>query len=531
MKRLMTVAVVSVLSGVVLSGQVPYQRLVDAAKTPGDWLTYNGGYFGHRHSTLDQITTSNVSGLVPAWVYQVQGNGQMETSAIVADGIMYVTEPPTTVTALDPKNGRPLWSYVRPMPSNLRLIGFPATNRGVAILDDKVFVGSLDGVLIALDAQTGAVRWEAKVADNGTGHSITMAPLAVKDKIVVGISGGEAGIRGFVDAYEAATGKLAWRTYTVPASGEPGVETWAGESWKNGAGATWLTGSYDPALNLLYWGTGNPGPDWNGDVRKGDNLYTSSVLALDADTGKMKWHFQYTPHDVHDWDANQIQVLADLTVGGKPRKALITANRNAFYYVLDRVTGEFLHAAPYAKQTWARGIDPKGRPRVIEGTDPTPEGNLVYPSLQGSTNWPSPSYSPQTGLFYVPVREMGSYYYKTDVEYEAGQPFTGGGERRLADEAWGAVRALDAVTGAKVWDFRLPSPSWSGVLSTAGGLVFSGSNEGNVYALDAKTGAPLWQFQVGGMVRSNPTTFLVEGRQHVSVAAGRAVFVFALPPR
>ncbi len=531
MKRLMTVAVVSVLSGVVLSGQVPYQRLVDAAKTPGDWLTYNGGYFGHRHSTLDQITTSNVSGLVPAWVYQVQGNGQMETSAIVADGIMYVTEPPTTVTALDPKNGRPLWSYVRPMPSNLRLIGFPATNRGVAILDDKVFVGSLDGVLIALDAQTGAVRWEAKVADNGTGHSITMAPLAVKDKIVVGISGGEAGIRGFVDAYEAATGKLAWRTYTVPAAGEPGVETWAGESWKNGAGATWLTGSYDPALNLLYWGTGNPGPDWNGDVRKGDNLYTSSVLALDADTGKMKWHFQYTPHDVHDWDANQIQVLADLTVGGKPRKALITANRNAFYYVLDRVTGEFLHAAPYAKQTWARGIDPKGRPRVIEGTDPTPEGNLVYPSLQGSTNWPSPSYSPQTGLFYVPVREMGSYYYKTDVEYEAGQPFTGGGERRLADEAWGAVRALDAVTGAKVWDFRLPSPSWSGVLSTAGGLVFSGSNEGNVYALDAKTGAPLWQFQVGGMVRSNPTTFLVEGRQHVSVAAGRAVFVFALPPR
>lgn len=532
MKRLvMTAALVSALSGAVLSGQVPYQRLVDAAKTPGDWLTYNGGYFGHRHSTLDQITTANVSGLVPSWIYQVQGNGQMETSAIVADGIMYVTEPPTTVTALDPKNGRPIWSYVRPMPANLRLIGFPATNRGVAILDDKVFVGSLDGALIALDAQTGAVRWEAKVADNGTGHSVTMAPLAVKDKVIVGISGGEAGIRGFVDAYDAKTGKLAWRTYTVPAKGEPGVETWAGESWKNGAGATWLTGSYDPALNLLYWGTGNPGPDWNGDVRKGDNLYTSSVLALDADTGKMKWYFQYTPHDVHDWDANQIQVLADLTVAGKPRKALITANRNAFYYVLDRVTGEFLHAAPYAKQTWARGIDPKGRPRVIEGTDPTPEGNLVYPSLQGSTNWPSPSYSPQTGLFYVPVREMGSYYYKTDVEYEAGQPFTGGGERRLADEAWGAVRALDAVTGKQVWDFRLPSPSWSGVLSTAGGLVFSGSNEGNFYALDAKTGAPLWQFQVGGMVRSNPTTFLVEGRQHVSVAAGRAVFVFALPAR
>ncbi|MGD9903088.1 MAG: PQQ-binding-like beta-propeller repeat protein, partial [Vicinamibacterales bacterium] len=466
MRRAAAAAVVVVASVAATSGQVPYQRLVDAAREPGSWLTYNGGYFGQRHSRLDQLTPGNVAGLRPVWVYQVAGNGQMETSAIVADGLMYVTEPPTTVTALDPKSGRPIWSYVRPMPSDLRLIGFPATNRGVAILDDKVFVGSLDGVLIALDAQTGAVRWETTVADNGTGHSITMAPLAVKDKVIVGISGGEAGIRGFVDAYDARTGTLAWRTYTVPAAGEPGVETWAGDSWKNGAGATWLTGSFDPALNLLYWGTGNPGPDWNGDVRQGDNLYTSSVLALDADTGRMKWHFQYTPHDVHDWDANQIQVLADLSIDGRPRQTLITANRNAFYYVLDRVTGEFLHAAPYAKQTWAKGIDPKGRPRVIEGTEPTYEGNLVYPSLQGSTNWPSPSYSPQTGLFYVPVREMGSYYYKTDVEYEAGQPFTGGGERRLADEAWGAVRALDATSGARVWDFRLPSPSWSCVLST-----------------------------------------------------------------
>lgn len=529
MKRLAMVMAAVAVSGAALSGQVPYQRIVDAAKEPGSWLTYSGGYSGQRYSTLDQITRANVGTLKPAWVYQVAGNGQVETSAIVADGVMYVTEPPSTVTALDPRNGRPLWSYVRPMPSNLRNIGFPITNRGVAILDDKVFVGTLDSVLVALDAATGAVRWETKVADNGTGHSITMAPLAVKDKILVGISGGEAGIRGFIDAYDAKTGKLAWRTYTVPTAGEPGVNTWAGDSYKNGAGATWLTGSYDPELNLLYWGTGNPGPDWNGDVRKGDNLYTSSVLALDADTGKMKWYFQYTPHDVHDWDANQIQVLADLTINGRPRKVLVTANRNAFYYVLDRVTGEFLHAAPYAKQTWAKGIDPKGRPRVVEGTDPTPEGNLVYPSLQGATNWPSPSFSPQTGLFYVPVREMGSYYYKTDVEYEAGSPFTGGGERRLADEAWGAVRALNATTGEKAWDFRLPSPSWSGVLSTAGGLVFSGSNEGNFYALDAKTGAPLWQFQVGGMVRSNPMTYLVDGKQYVSVGAGRALFVFAQP--
>jgi alcohol dehydrogenase (cytochrome c) len=529
MKSMLALTAGVVLLGSALAAQVPYGRLVNAVKEPGNWLTYNGTYNGQRHSPLTQLTTANVAQLQPAWVYQVRGEGQVETSPVVVDGRMFITEPPTTVTALDPRSGRSLWSHVRPMPSDLRLIGFPATNRGVAILDDKVFVGSLDGYLIALDAETGARRWETKVADNGLGHSVTMAPLAIDGKIIVGISGGEAGIRGFVDAYDAKTGALVWRTFTVPAAGEPGVETWSGDSWKNGAGATWLTGSYDPELKLLYWGTGNPGPDWNGDVRKGDNLYTSAVIALDPDTGRMKWHFQYTPHDTHDWDANQIQVLADLEIAGRARKTLITANRNGFYYVLDRVTGEFLHAQAYAKQTWARGIDAKGRPEVLPNTAPTPEGNLVYPSLQGSTNWPSPSYSPQTGLFYVPVREMGSYYYKTDVEYEAGLPFTGGGERALADEAWGAVRALNARTGTQVWDFRLPSPSWSGVLSTGGGLVFSGSNEGNFYALDAKTGKALWQFQVGGAVRSNPVTFMVEGRQHVSVAAGRALFAFAIP--
>ena len=529
MKKLIVVTAGVLALGTVIAGQVPYSRIVNAAKEPGSWITYNGAYNGQRHSTLSQINTTNVGQLQPAWVYQVRGDGEVETSPIVADGRMIITEPPTTVTALDPRNGRTLWSYVRPMPSDLRLIGFPATNRGVAILDDMVYVGSLDGYLIALDAETGAKRWETKIADNGLGHSVTMAPLALDGKIIVGISGGEAGIRGFVDAYNAKTGARVWRTYTIPAAGEPGVDTWAGESWKNGAGATWLTGSYDPELKVLYWGTGNPGPDWNGDIRKGDNLYTSSVLALDPDTGKMKWHFQYTPHDTHDWDANQIQVLADLEIGGRTRKTLITANRNAFYYVLDRVTGDFLHAAAYAKQTWATGIDVKGRPEAVAGKEPTEEGNLVYPSLQGSTNWPSPSFSPQTGLFYVPVREMGSYYYKTDVEYEAGLPFTGGGERRLADEAWGAVRALDAKTGAKAWDFKLPSPSWSGILSTGGGLVFSGSNEGNFYALDAKSGAALWQFQTGGGVHSNPATFLVEGRQFVSVGSGHAVFAFAIP--
>ncbi|HEX7137932.1 MAG TPA: PQQ-binding-like beta-propeller repeat protein, partial [Vicinamibacterales bacterium] len=366
------------------------------------------------------------------------------------------------------------------------------------------------------------------VGDNPTGHAITAAPLAVDGKIIVGISGGEAGIRGFLDAYDTKTGKQAWRFYTVPSPGEPGSEGWPGDSWVHGGGATWLTGSYDPALKLLYWGTGNPGPDWNGDSRIGDNFGTSSVVALDVETGKLRWSFQFTPHDVHDWDANQIPVLVDAEVGGRQRSLLVMANRNAFYYALDRKTGEFLFGAPYAKQTWAKGLDDRGRPILIPGMDPSEKGTLVYPSLQGATNWASPSYSPLTGLLYVPVREMGSVYYKTAVEYRPGTYYTGGSEKRLDEESWGAVRALDVKTGKRAWDFPLPTPTWAGVMSTAGGLVFSGSNEGNFFALDASTGKALWQFQTGGPIRSGPMSFAMNGRQHVAVAGGHALFVFAL---
>ena len=346
------------------------------------------------------------------------------------------------------------------------------------------------------------------VGENPTGHSITAAPLVVDDKVIVGISGGEAGIRGFLDAYDAKTGKQAWRFWTVPSPGEPGSESWPGDSWVHGGGATWLTGSYDPALKLLYWGTGNPGPDWNGDSRKGDNLYTSSLVAIDVDTGKPRWHFQFTPHDVHDWDANQIPVLVDTQVGGRARALVVTANRNGFYYALDRKTGEFVFGTPYAKQTWAKGLDEHGRPIEIPGMEPSEKGTLVYPSLQGSTNWASPSYSPLTDMLYVPVREMGSIYYKTGVEYKPGTYYTGGSEKRLDEESWGAVRALDVKTGKQAWDFKLPTPTWAGVMATAGGLVFSGSNEGNFYALDAKTGKPLWQFQTGGAIRSGPMSYL-----------------------
>jgi alcohol dehydrogenase (cytochrome c) len=353
--------------------------------------------------------------------------------------------------------------------------------------------------------------------------------LAIDGKIIVGIAGGEYGIRGFIDAYDAKTGKQLWRFWTVPGPGEPGNQTWRGDSWKTGGAPAWVTGSYDPQLNLLYWGTGNPGPDWNPSAREGDNLYSCSILALDASTGKLKWHFQFTPHDSHDYDSTNVPMLFDGVVGGKPRKLVALANRNAFYYVLDRVTGEFLSAKPYAHFTWTKGLNDSGRPQVDPALEPSEKGTLVSPSLYGATNWYSPSYLPSTGLVYVSVREQSSYFFKTAAEYQKGAPFLGGGERAIAgDQAWGAIRALDAVTGAAKWEFKLKSPPWSGVLSTAGGLVFGGSLEGNFYALDAKTGQPLWDFQTGAEMYSNIMSFEVDGKQRIAVTSGHALFVFGL---
>jgi alcohol dehydrogenase (cytochrome c) len=515
------------------AAQAPYSRLTKARNEPGSWLTYSGAYDGWRYSPLEQVNSTNVARLRPAWVYQAKETGPFQASPLVANGVMYLTEPRGPVVALDVKTGRPLWRWDPVLPKDLRTLGYGPSNRGVALLDNTVFVGTLDARLVALDAVSGAVRWQAQVADNKQGYGITSAPLALDGKVVIGISGGEAGIRGFLDAYDAKTGARAWRFYTIPAPGEPGHETWGGDSWKTGGAPTWLSGSYDPELDLLYWGIGNPAPDWNGDARPGDNLYSNCLVALEARTGKKRWHFQFTPHDTHDWDANQIPVLVDGAVDGRPRKLVVTANRNAFYYVLDRTTGEFLRGAPYARQTWAQGLDAKGRPLVLPGTEPSASGTLVWPSLQGATNWFSPAYSPKTGLFYVPVREMGAKYFKGEAEYVPGAAFMGGGEEVLPaegpDGASGAVRGLDVLTGERRWEFKLLSPPWSGVLATAGGLVFGGSNEGNVYALDATTGAPLWEFQTGGFVHANPVSFLVEGRQHVAVAAGNVMFVFSLP--
>src|SRR6266478_6336770 len=459
--RLAVAAILSVFLSCATFAQVTFDRIRNAEKEPANWLTYSGNLQGYRFSPLQEITLANVANLKVKWAAQLHDGGS-ETSPIVVGDIMYITGP-QSAAALDTHTGRTLWTWKRDLPKDYHSIGFGHVNRGPAVLGDILYVTTLDCYLVALDLKSGNERWTARVADYTTGYSITGAPLAIDGKVIVGVSGGEAGIRGFLDAYDAKTGKQLWRFWTIPSPGEPGSDSWPGDSWVHGGGATWLTGSYDPALKLLYWGTGNPGPDWNGDSRKGDNLYTSSLVAIDVDSGKARWHFQFTPHDVHDWDANQ---------------------------------------------TWAKGLDERGRPIEIPGMEPSEKGTLVYPSLQGSTNWSSPSYSPSTDMLYVPVREMGSIYYKTAVEYKPGTYYTGGSEKRLDEESWGAVRALDVKTGKQAWDFALPTPTWAGVMATAGGLVFSGSNEGNFFALDAKSGKPLGQFQTGGAIRSGPMSFL-----------------------
>ena len=513
------------------SAQVPYDRLVKAESEPANWLTYGGSYKSQRYTSLDQINKQNVTQLKPAWVYQIRAGGTFETSPVVVDGVMYMTEPPSTVTALDVRTGRPLWSWTPKIPDDVIVIGSPPVNRGVAVLDNMVYAGSIAGHLAALDAKTGALRWDVTVDDNKIGYYLTLAPLAIDGKIIVGVSGAENGIRGFVDAYDAKTGKRVWRRHTIPAPGEPGHETWGGnDSWKTGGGSTWLTGSYDPELKLLYWATGNPGPDWNGDNRPGDNLYTCAVLALDPDTGAIKWHFQFTPHDTHDWDANETVILFDANVSGRPRKLMAQANRNGFYYVLDRATGEFVAGAAFAKQTWSDGLDAKGRAIAKKGLDPNAEGVLVYPGIVGAANWYSPSYSPKTNLFYQTARELGTIFYKGEAVYKQGIGFTGGGGRTLnGDESSSAVVALDATTGRKKWDFKLLSAGWSSLLSTGGGLVFGGTDEGNFFALDADNGKPLWDTQLGANIRGIPVSFAVDGKQYVAIGAGFALFVYGLP--
>ena len=508
---------------------VTFARLNNAAAEPQNWLSYWGDLRGKHYSGLKQITPTNVATLKSAWTAQLGGT-TVETTPIVVDGMMFVTGPLSNLTALDARTGQVLWKYTRRLPnvaSNCTVM----TNRGVAVLGDRIYLATLDMHLIAFDAKSGNIIWDVEQDDYRKGFSNTHAPLAIDGKIIVGVTAGECALTGFIDAFDAATGKKLWRMFTTPQKGDPNRRTWIPETAADFGGApTWTTGTYDSDTKTLFWTTGNPGPDYDGSVRGGDNLYSCSVVALDPETGKMKWWFQFTPHDVHDWDANETPMLIDGVIKGKKRKLLVTAQRNAFYYVLDRETGEFLNGQAFAKQTWAKGLDAKGRPIVLPNTTPTPEGNFVCPDAAGAANWGSPSYDPATGFFLVSVREACATYTSVTKSPIPGQGFTGGGQEIDANGTPGSVRALDALTGAMKWDFPLQiGTSSTGVVATAGNVTFASSNDGNLIALDSRTGKYLWHYYTGARIVASPMAYAVNGKQYVAIAAQSAIFVFALP--
>jgi alcohol dehydrogenase (cytochrome c) len=401
---------------------------------------------------------------------------------------------------------------------------------------------TIDAHIVAVDARDGTLVWDHEVAKATAGYAMTHAPLVIKDKVIAGVAGAEYGIRGFIAAFDTATGQEAWRFYTIPGKGEPGNESWAGDSWMHGGASVWVTGSYDPETNLTFWGIGNPGPDYNSDKRGGDNLYSDCVVALDADTGKLKWYFQFTPHDDFDYDSTQVPVLANVNWQGQQRKVMLWGNRNGFFYALDRTTGKYLRGTPFVKVTWTKGLDEGGRPMRINGVAPSAEGTDIYPSQSGGTNWFSPSFSPHTGLFYVNAWEgVHASFNKTDIDFTEGQRFTGGAPKptrpglragqvtnKREEDGYGAVRALDPVTGEKKWEFKMADVTQSGILTTVTDLLFTGGRDGFFHALDARTGKMLWRVNAGGEVAMGPMTYAVNGKQYVAFAAGGSLFVYGL---
>jgi PQQ-dependent dehydrogenase (methanol/ethanol family) len=521
-------------------GGVIHQRLLNARAEPHNWLMYWGDYQGTHYSSLKNIDTTNVARLRAAWSALVPGDTISESTPLVVDGVMYATSGGNTrtVTAMDARTGRQIWRYTRQQ--KVRNPGeTDVVNRGVAILGHRLFVGTNDAALVCLDARTGLLIWEIQVADTMEGFNITSPPLIVKDKIIVGHAGGEYAIRGFLDAYDV-TGKRLWRFYTIPGPGEFGNDTWKGDSWKTGGGGTWLTGTFDAELNTLYWPIGNPAAMTDRSVRgDGDNLFTDSVVALDPDTGRRKWHYQFTPNDGHDWDSTEDMVLVDRVWRGRPRKLLLHADRNGHFYVLDRTTGEFLSGTPFIYQNWNKGFDAKGRPMPVPGSNSSPEGSfLVYPTPGGATNYQAPSYSPITGLFYVAYSEAGAQYVSAPQVPERGKEYLGNAPNRGAPPPRGpndpapnaGIQAIDPETGKTVWNFKLFQGSLgNGVLATAGGVLFASSRDGNVIALDAKTGKHLWHYQTGGNHSASPISYAVDGRQYVALTAGNVLYSFALP--
>jgi alcohol dehydrogenase (cytochrome c) len=511
---------------------VPVEKILAAGGDGREWLTYSGTLDGHRFSPLNQITSANAASLKVRWMRELDtAEKQIEATPLVASGVVFLTEPPSALLALDAATGTPIWRKTWGLPDSMPLC-CGKVNRGVAILGDTVYVGTLDARLLAFDASTGSPKWETRVANSADGYSITTAPVAVGDTVILGVSGGEFGIRGFLASYDAATGQQRWRFDTIPGPGEPGHNSWKGDSWKSGGGPTWVPGSYDAESDLVYWGVGNPSPNYDGDSRLGDNLYTNSLIAVHRADGRLAWHFQFTPHDEHDWDANQTPIVADLTIKGVPRKAIVTANRNGFYYVLDRLTGEFLTGVPFVKQTWAMGMDPSGRPIETDRARPTLTGALIYPGNAGAVNWQPPALNPILGLFFAPAIEGGAIMSKsaTGARRKPGIFFPGSGASSQLFTP--VVRALDAATGERKWEYfprhRAQLDGQAGLLATRGGVVMTSSG-GTFVTLDAATGRELWTLPLGGATLAPPITFANDrGDQGVIVIGGRTVFLLGL---
>ena len=499
-----------------LPGAVPWERIVHPP--PGDWPTYHGQLSGNRYSPLVRITPRNVGRLAPRWIFPVPNARHLEVTPVVVDGVMYVTNV-NAAFALDAATGREIWRYERPRGKGLSGDAAGGINRGVAVLGDRVFMVTDNAHLIALHRLTGALLWDTRMADSAENYGATSAPLVVKDRVISGTSGGDEGIRGFVAAYDAATGRRTWRFWTVPAPGEPAAATWVGRAIERGCASTWLTGTYDSETDTVFWPTGNPCPDFNGDERRGDNLYSDSVLALDPRTGALKWHYQFTPHDLHDWDATETPMLVDAPFRGRDRKLLLQGNRNGSFYVLDRTDGQLLGASPFV-----HGLTPPGEPTVT--------GSRACPSMDGATNWMSTAFDPARRLFYLMALEKCSIFSKSAAVWTAGESFYGGGARDVPGEtARQYLRALDLETGRIAWEVAQTGSeeSWGGVLGTASGLLFYCDASGAFAAVDAGTGAPLWHMQFNTGWKASPMTYTVRAKQYVAIAAGGSVVALSLP--
>jgi alcohol dehydrogenase (cytochrome c) len=496
-----------------------------------NWPSYNGDYSGQRYSKLAQINKRNVYQLRAQWVFHPGNSNLLEVTPVVVNGVMFVTAA-NDAFALDARSGRTLWHYSRPITEGLIDDASAHHNRGVAIWRTRLYMETDNAHLLCLDARSGHLLWDVPYAEDNKNYGATSAPLIVKDKVLVGTSGGDDGVRGFLAAFDTVTGKMAWRFWTIPGPGEFGSESWPGDMYLRGGATTWMPGTYDPELNTVYWGTSNPAPDFDGEPRPGDDLYSACVLALDPDTGKLKWYFQFTPHDLLDYDSTQTPVLVDTLYQGKPRKLLVQANRNGFLYVLDRTNGKFLSATPFVKKlNWSNGIDATGRP-IRTGVEPSDQGTLACPGITGASNWFSPSYNPQTGLFYVMALENCNIYFRKPQKFSEGREFYATGTKRAPGD-YGQKILLAFRVGSNRFAWRYPQTgaghSWGGTMTTAGGLVFFGNDAEGFEAVDATTGASLWHFNTGQSMHASPMSYVVEGKQYIAIAAGSDLFSFALP--